>query len=288
MFLLPEGKAPIISLQEQIMDGDILQANCSIIHSCPSSPPSLHWSKSQFLKNSTIMAFSQEMQGQWLYTETLQGRATYEMHHSNITCSAQFSRFTKKSRLKTLNMLCKWNRFPIWIHTLPRNCLSILVVNYDFLHPDKPVTVTLKLAKKPVTEGSSVTVECAANCNPPPHTYTWLRREMGQITKITSTPSRKPFINITRDTFILCIAHNDIGEGQSDWLDLDVQCKYILHSISSTTPEVTDIISTHPGIQCLTFTQKRCCPGYWTEPLMKFKAAACSLISHYKLTNYNN
>uniref|UniRef100_A0A671Y1W9 Ig-like domain-containing protein n=1 Tax=Sparus aurata TaxID=8175 RepID=A0A671Y1W9_SPAAU len=188
-----EGKAPIISLQEQIMDGDILQANCSIIHSCPSSPPSLHWSKSQFLKNSTIMAFSQEMQGQWLYTETLQGRATYEMHHSNITCSAQFSRFTKKSRLKTLNMLYK------------------------------PVTVTLKLAKKPVTEGSSVTVECAANCNPPPHTYTWLRREMGQITKITSTLSRKPFINITRDTFILCIAHNDIGEGQSDWLDLDVQ-----------------------------------------------------------------
>lgn len=126
---------------------------------------------------------------------------------------------------------------------------------------DKPVTVTLMLAKKAVTEGGSITVECAANCNPPPHTYTWLKREMGQITKITSTLSRKPFINITRDTFILCIAHNDIGEGQSDWLDLDVQCKYVLYSISSFTPEVTDVISIHPRIQCLTFTQMRCRAG---------------------------
>ncbi|XP_036931335.1 myelin-associated glycoprotein-like isoform X3 [Acanthopagrus latus] len=188
-----ERKAPTISIQEQIMDGDILQANCSIIHSCPSSPPSLLWSKSQFLKNSTVKAFSQEMQGQWLYTETLQGLAMYEMHRSNMMCSAQFSSFTTKSQQKTLDILYK------------------------------PVTVTLMLAKKAVTEGGSITVECAANCNPPPHTYTWLKREMGQITKITSTLSRKPFINITRDTFILCIAHNDIGEGQSDWLDLDVQ-----------------------------------------------------------------
>ncbi|XP_029307378.1 limbic system-associated membrane protein-like [Cottoperca gobio] len=72
-------------------------------------------------------------------------------------------------------------------------------------------------------EGGSVTVECAANSNPQPHKYTWLKRQKGLINKINSTERRKPFHNITRDTSLSCIAYNDIGTGKSDWLDLEVQ-----------------------------------------------------------------
>ncbi|XP_037642129.1 myelin-associated glycoprotein-like [Sebastes umbrosus] len=66
-------------------------------------------------------------------------------------------------------------------------------------------------------------MECAANCNPQPHTYIWLERRMGQNNEITSTERKRLFDNIKRDTSLSCIAYNDIGTGKSNWLDLDVQ-----------------------------------------------------------------
>lgn len=98
------------------------------------------------------------------------------------------------------------------------------------MYTDKPITVILIVEKEPVMEGSRVIIECAAKCNPQPHTYSWLRRQMGQNHEINSTQRKMPFNNITRDTSLSCIAHNDIGMGQSDWLDMNVQCKtLILH-----------------------------------------------------------
>ncbi|XP_039660610.1 myelin-associated glycoprotein-like [Perca fluviatilis] len=188
-----ERKSPIIAIQKQIVDGEMFQANCSVKYSCPFSPPSLHWNTGLFLKNSTSMTLNDDVQDQWLYTKILHGLATYEMHNSKMWCSAEFRSFATKSQQITLNIL------------------------YE------PVTVTLLLEKEPVMEGGSVTLECAANCNPQPHTYIWLRRQMGQTNEITSTERKRPFNNITRDTSLSCIAHNDIGTGKSDWLDLDVQ-----------------------------------------------------------------
>uniref|UniRef100_A0A3B4U9J9 Ig-like domain-containing protein n=1 Tax=Seriola dumerili TaxID=41447 RepID=A0A3B4U9J9_SERDU len=99
--------APIISIQKKIVDGEFFQANCSIRHSCPFKPPPLHWNvaiKEGFSRNET---FSQKVQGQWLYTEMLHGWATYEMHNSIMTCSAQFASFTTESEQITLSILCK-------------------------------------------------------------------------------------------------------------------------------------------------------------------------------------
>ncbi|KAM9353527.1 B-cell receptor CD22-like [Symphorus nematophorus] len=136
---------PKISIQKKILDGEIFQANCSISHSCPLSPPSLHWNPRSLLENFTLRAFN------------------------------------------------------------------------------KPVNVTLKLPEAPVMEGGSIIMECAATCNPQPHTYLWLKRQLGQTTKTKSTERKMPLNDITRDTSLSCIAHNDIGAGQSAWLDLDVQ-----------------------------------------------------------------
>lgn len=94
------------------------------------------------------------------------------------------------------------------------------------------------LVKEPVMEGDSIIVECVAKSNPQPHTYSWLKKQMGQDTKINSTQRKMALNNIKRDTFLSCVAHNDIGAGQSDWLDLDVQCKNILRSISSKVPKL--------------------------------------------------
>ena len=90
---------------------------------------------------------------------------------------------------------------------------------------DKPASVTLILEKEEVMEGDSVTMECATDSNPDPHTYSWIRRQMGKNSQINSTENTTSFHNITRDTSLSCMAHNDIGAGQSNWVDLDVQCK---------------------------------------------------------------
>ncbi|KAK2909927.1 hypothetical protein Q8A73_007642 [Channa argus] len=190
-----ERKTPIISIQGPIAAGEIFQANCSVNYSCPFSVPSLHWSISTVLKNSTLIVFNEEV-AQWLFTNTLYVLGTYEMHNTKIWCSAQFTSVVTKSQQITLSILYK------------------------------PVAVNLKGGEEPVTEGSSITTECAANANPQPHMYLWLRRHKDQINRINSTESKMVFSNITRDTSVSCIAHNDIGVGQSDWLDLDVQWQW--------------------------------------------------------------
>ncbi|XP_033968571.1 myelin-associated glycoprotein-like [Trematomus bernacchii] len=188
-----ERRAIKMQIQKRIVNGEMFQANCSVKHSCPSSPPSLHWNKSQFLNDSTSMTNGTLEQAQRWHTETLHGLATYKMHNSKMWCSAKFKTFTSESERITLNIL------------------------YE------PVNVTLTQQKESVMEGGSVTLECGADCNPQPHTYKWLRRQMGQIKGINSTEKKRPFNNITRDTSFSCIAYNDIGTRQSDWLDLDVQ-----------------------------------------------------------------
>uniref|UniRef100_A0A3Q3LT06 Myelin-associated glycoprotein-like n=1 Tax=Mastacembelus armatus TaxID=205130 RepID=A0A3Q3LT06_9TELE len=191
--ILVERKAPSITILKQIVAGEIFQVKCSIKYSCPFSPPSLHWSIRPALENSTSIAFIEEEQGQWLYTATMEGLGTYKMHNTTIRCSAQFKIFTAESQQITLSVLYK------------------------------PVTVTLILKEELVTEGGSIIMECAANCNPQAHMYSWLRRQMGHIKKINSTQNNMSFSNITRNTSLSCIAHNAIGVGQSKWLDLDVQ-----------------------------------------------------------------
>ncbi|XP_034554386.1 Schwann cell myelin protein-like [Notolabrus celidotus] len=188
-----ERQSPIITIQEQIVEGDIFQANCSIIHSCPLSPPSLKWTRSQFMENSTLMEINKQVQLLWMYTETLHGLATYKLHNSTMRCSALFSDLTLESQQVTLNILYK------------------------------PVTVMLTLKKESVIDGDNVIMECAANSNPSPHTYKWFSRQMGQNTIINTTDGKLLFENITQKTSFSCVAYNDIGEGQSDWVDLDVQ-----------------------------------------------------------------
>ncbi|XP_078027873.1 B-cell receptor CD22 isoform X1 [Epinephelus lanceolatus] len=191
--IIVERKTPIISIQKKIVDGEIFWVNCSVSYSCPFSPPSLQWPLSPFLKNYTVMAFNEDVKGQWSYTETLHGLATYEMHNSKMWCSAKFRAFNAESQQIPLNIL------------------------YE------PVTVTLILEGKMVMESGSITVECTANSNPQPHAYIWLKRETGQNKEINSPERKMTFNNITRDTSLSCIASNEIGMGKSDWLYLDVK-----------------------------------------------------------------
>lgn len=100
-------------------------------------------------------------------------------------------------------------------------------------------------------EGGSVEMECAANSNPQPNMYTLLKRQMGQVNEMNSTDRKMTLSNITRDTSLSCIAHNSIGTGQSDWLDLDVQCKriYFLHC-TWCSPTLNLVWDVYPFASC--------------------------------------
>ncbi|XP_076004647.1 myelin-associated glycoprotein-like [Genypterus blacodes] len=192
--IIVEKITPLIAIKEGTMsDGDIFEAYCLIYYSCPSSRPSLNWSRSPFLENSTLTAQHGKKTGLWFYNETLLGVATYKMHKSKIRCSAKSNTITANSKDIVLNVF------------------------YE------PMTVTLTTDQESVAEGDSIIIECVTDCNPQPHMYSWLRRRMGQSDKINSTQGKMSFNNITRDTSFSCVAHNYAGAGESHWLDLVVQ-----------------------------------------------------------------
>ncbi|MEQ2169823.1 hypothetical protein GOODEAATRI_029103 [Goodea atripinnis] len=192
-----EKKFPMIFVQSEILEGSIFEINCSIEHSCPYFPPLFSWSTSQVLNNMTSLTFSAKRGVLWIYRETLQGTATKDMHKTQITCSAQLGSLTTTS---------------------PEITLDVLSI---------PATVKIEMETDTVIEGGSIIAVCAANSNPKPHKYSWIRKQMGNYSKISSTWRRMSFKNITRHTSLSCMAHNGIGVGQSDWMDLIVHCKNI-------------------------------------------------------------
>lgn len=161
-----------------------------------------------------------------MYTEILRGQAMHEMHGSTMSCSAVFGELTLDSQQVTLNVLCKGYIKPDHITGTERSYNSIIML-LSSVFTDKPVNVTLTLKKESVIDGDNVIMECSANSNPPPHTYSWFSRQMGQDFVINTTEGKLLYENITQKTLFSCVAYNDAGAKQSDWLDLDVQCRKI-------------------------------------------------------------
>ncbi|XP_024270172.1 sialic acid-binding Ig-like lectin 5 isoform X1 [Oncorhynchus tshawytscha] len=183
-------KAPALSMQNAMVDGALFQANCSVWHSCPSSPPSLHWSRLPV--NSTAVTSMEEKEGLWVSTETIQGRGTCQLHKKEMKCTAQFATVQTESQPVILN------------------------ISYA------PVGVNMMADEQPVSEGHSVNVECVADSNPPPGRYVWIRRQGGQSIQTNSTQGKMSYPNISRDSSFSCIVQNNIGSSQSSWLFIDV------------------------------------------------------------------
>lgn len=106
-----EKRDPMISVQSVILEGSIFKVDCSIEHSCPYSPPLIHWYRSQFLQNFTSVTFSSKRGNLWLYRETLRGIASQDMHKTQIRCSAQFRTLTTTSLQISVNVFGKWKLY---------------------------------------------------------------------------------------------------------------------------------------------------------------------------------
>ncbi|XP_034144606.1 sialic acid-binding Ig-like lectin 5 [Esox lucius] len=196
-----ERKAPVLSIQNSVVEGDFFQANCSIIHSCPSTPPSLRLKL--LPENFTSMTSLKETGGLWISTKTIQGIAKRQLHNKEIKCTSKFSTVYAESEQLLFNILYA------------------------------PDGVTVKVQEQPIILGSNVHLECVADSNPPPSRYLWIIRQGGQSFQENSTQSKMVYNNISQDTSFSCIVQNHIGSKQSGWLFLDMNFPPVILSDSS-------------------------------------------------------
>ncbi|KAM9512415.1 myelin-associated glycoprotein-like isoform 2-T3 [Salvelinus alpinus] len=150
-------KAPVLSMKNALVDGDLFQAKCTVWHSCPSSPPTLH--KSRLPVNSTAVTSMEENGGLWVSTETIQGRGTCQLHKKEMKCTAQFATVQTESQPVILN------------------------ISYA------PVGVKVMVDEQPVSEGHSVNLECVVDSNPQPG------RENMVSAEVTGPLERRPNVS---------------------------------------------------------------------------------------------
>ena len=96
-------------------------------------------------------------------------------------------------------------------------CLLLLFIKIKLAHilTDKPKNVSVSISPGEIVEGSSVTLTCSSDANPPVHNYTWYMRT-GAESLIRGTGDSISF-NVTSDSSGLyyCEAENEVGSQTS-------------------------------------------------------------------------
>ncbi|XP_030638754.1 sialoadhesin-like [Chanos chanos] len=80
-----------------------------------------------------------------------------------------------------------------------------------------------------VVEGSSVTLTCSSDANPPVHTYTWYKKDNGAEPSLMGSGQNYSITNISSEDSgqYYCRAENRIGNSSSTEIHLNVTCEYI-------------------------------------------------------------
>uniref|UniRef100_A0A4W5R2L4 Ig-like domain-containing protein n=1 Tax=Hucho hucho TaxID=62062 RepID=A0A4W5R2L4_9TELE len=94
-----------------------------------------------------------------------------------------------------------------------RSLAATLIVRY----PPRSTTVTVSTDQNKIVEGSSVTLTCSSDANPPMEKYTWYKRNG---TKVSVLPGETESYTIPSLGYIdqyFCEAKNEIGAQNSTW-----------------------------------------------------------------------
>ena len=110
-------------------------------------------------------------------------------------------------------------------------CLLLLFIKIKLAHilTDKPKNVSVSISPGEIVEGSSVTLTCSSDANPPVHNYTWYMRT-GAESLIRGTGYSISF-NVTSDSSGLyyCEAENEVGSQNSTGVAVPTegQCRVV-------------------------------------------------------------
>ncbi|KAG7469038.1 hypothetical protein MATL_G00124610 [Megalops atlanticus] len=186
-----------------IAEGSNFSVVCSVVHSCPVSPPSLLWAGLPESPASVSLTEGARV-GLWVSRATVSRRVSRRYHGREITCTAQLSEYVSR----------------------PSSAIRLNVLY-------APADVNVTAESRTVAEGDKVTLTCFGDSNPPPNLYRWLKAQDGKSVQLNSTWGEVSVPNIRRNTSFFCTARNTVGEGQSSWLALDVQFSPVVLSDSS-------------------------------------------------------
>ncbi|XP_063054544.1 sialoadhesin-like [Engraulis encrasicolus] len=189
----PQAKPRLqISISKSpVREGEEFSLSCSILHSCPPSPPSIHWSG--------LAAMSPEVHtgkqdgDMWETMSTVRVTAAHTQHHTDVLCHSTFS-----DQLATTS-----------------NSLTL-----DILYA--PVDVALASIGGIITEHSVATLSCRSNSNPRPSFYQWVITNGENTHKVNSSIGYIDVTDAQRTFSAACTAHNPFGARQSLKTSLNV------------------------------------------------------------------
>ncbi|XP_072283103.1 B-cell receptor CD22-like [Pyxicephalus adspersus] len=173
---------PALSGKNRMVEGNSETIECSVWHTCGSSPPSLKYNKS----GQTKRHFEALPRGYWREILHLRYVPTSEDDKTVIQCTATYHNGKTSQRAATLNILYA-----------PKDVMVVL---------PKP---------KAIIEGGDVILTCFCKSNPPPLTYEWYRAN--SKVKLRSEDQKSLILrNVSKDTEpYSCSAINEVGRGES-------------------------------------------------------------------------
>ncbi|XP_060915827.1 myelin-associated glycoprotein [Labrus mixtus] len=177
----PGMPPPQLTPVKQVSEGDLVTLQCSVPVPCSILPPSLTWLPRDITWQAQTQ-IEQKADGLMVMTSTLTFIASADHHNRSVACYVSYP-LTKGGSTKPSANTQRLN-----ILYSPRSTVASLA------------TPGPGPGSGSVSEGSSVTLICSSDANPPVSLFTWYRVLSGQLTKTAEG-----------QTLFLQVRHNDSG-----------------------------------------------------------------------------
>ncbi|KAM6427721.1 B-cell receptor CD22-like isoform 1-T1 [Liasis olivaceus] len=166
-----------------VTEGDPTQVSCSVLHTCPLSPPVLTWNLAE---DKAVTIQEHLAGGSWRTESSFNYIPSHRDHGRYLQCSATFP-----------------NRQQI--HSR---------INLNVQYPPKNATIVI-LGNQRLKEGDSATLRCESHGNPPPISYHWFFGPHKAPLKVAGSGLEVKLKDIRRDLEPYhCVAENDVGMGE--------------------------------------------------------------------------
>ncbi|XP_063167873.1 myelin-associated glycoprotein-like [Candoia aspera] len=188
-----------------VMEGDPTQVSCSVLHTCPLSPPVLTWN----LEEGKAVTTQEHLAGgSWRTESSFHYIPSHKDHGRYLQCTAAFPNMQQ-------------------IHSR---------INLNVQYPPKNATILI-IGNQRLKEGDNVTLRCESHGNPPPIGYHWFFGPHKAPLKVTGSGPEVKLKDIRRDLEPYhCVAENDVGMGEdSPPTYLSVEYKPVIWPESNCT-----------------------------------------------------
>ncbi|XP_030067111.1 myelin-associated glycoprotein isoform X1 [Microcaecilia unicolor] len=186
----------LLGYRSDLTEGELLTITCRTTHTCIVNPPTLLW-QPQF----DMVQEEHRMlgEGEWEVVSKQTFLVSANHHQKAVSCKAQYpsgqeARITGKT--------------------------------FSVLYSPQNTSVRIRKGIKTPEEGSSVSLMCSSNSNPPATSYTWYRVLKDTILRLPENNHTLQATNISRaNPSYFCMVKNELGAQNSTLLHFNVQYK---------------------------------------------------------------